>query len=162
MNFLGKKEYDNLYTCDFICRGMNSPKIFKKYINSLEEKYNSKIKKIKFKNKINGWHNFSTKIDFENGKTYIGGRYTDSYMVGYLKYNAFMRPACYDCKFKTLRKISDITLADFWGIENINSKLDNDCGTSMILLNSTKGEELFNNIKKQVEYCEIVSDKIFE
>lgn len=161
-NFLGKKEYDNLYTCDFICRGMNSPKIFKKYINSLEDKYNSKVKKIKFKNKINGWHNFSTKIDFENGKTYIGGRYTDSYMVGYLKYNAFMRPACYDCKFKTLPKISDITLADFWGIENINSKLDNDCGTSMILLNSTKGEELFNNIKKQVEYCEIVSDKIFE
>lgn len=161
-NFLGKKEYENLYTCDFICRGMNSPKIFKGYINNLETKYNSKIKNIKFKHKINGWHNFSTKIDFENGKTYIGGRYTDSYMIGYLKYNAFMRPACYDCQFKNMPRLADITLADFWGIENINPKLDNDCGTSMVLLNSEKGEKLFNKIKNQVEYTEIVSNKVFE
>ena len=62
-NFLHKKEYENLYTCDFICRGMNSPKIFRGYIKELEEKYHSEIKKIKFKNKIHGWHNFSTKID---------------------------------------------------------------------------------------------------
>ena len=64
-NYLGKA-YENLYTCDFICRGMNSPKIFKGYINNLESKYKSKITKIKFKNKIHGWHNFSTKIDFAN------------------------------------------------------------------------------------------------
>lgn len=159
-NFLGK-DYENLYTCDFICRGMNSPKIFKGYINSLENKYKSKVKKIKFKNKIHGWHNFSTRIDFENGKTYIGGRYVDSYMVGYLKYNAFMRPACYDCKFKGLPKKSDITLADFWGIENIAPEMDENKGTSMILINSEKGKELFNKISPKIIFKEIKSDKIF-
>lgn len=160
-NFLGK-EYDNLYTCDFICRGINSPKIFKGYIKSLENKYNSKVKKIKFKNKIHGWHNFSTRIDFENGKKYIGGRYVDSYMVGYLQYNAFMRPACYDCKFKGFPKKADITLADFWGIEKIDAKLDNNKGTSMLLINSKKGEELLNNIKEKIEFKEIESEDVFK
>lgn len=160
-NFLGK-EYVNLYTCDFICRGMNSPKIFKGYLKSLESKYNSKVKKIKFKNKIHGWHNFSTRIDFENGKKYIGGRYVDSYMLGYLRYNAFMRPSCYDCKFKGLPKKSDITLADFWGIENIAPEMDENKGTSMILINSSKGKLLFDEIKANIKYKQIKSDKVFK
>lgn len=160
-NFLGK-EYENLYTCDFICRGMNSPKIFKGYLNNLENKYNSKVKNIKFKNKIHGWHNFSTRIDFENGKTYIGGRYVDSYMVGYLQYNAFMRPSCYDCKFKGLPKKSDITLADFWGIENIAPEMDENKGTSMILINSDKGRKLLCEIKENIKYKKIESEDVFK
>ncbi len=160
-NFLNK-DYENLYTLDFICRGMNSPKIFKGYIQALERKYKSEVINIKFKHKIHGWHNFSTKIDFKNGKTYIGGRYEDSYMIGYLKYNAFMRPSCYDCKFKELPRKSDITLADFWGIEKINPKLDQNKGTSMILINSNKGEKLFEAIKEELSFEEIKSERVFK
>ena len=160
-NFLNK-DYDNLITLDFICRGMNSPKIFKGYVKSLEKKYKSKVTYIKFKNKKYGWHNFSTKIVFENNKAYYGGRYVDSYMIGYLKYNAFMRPSCYNCKFKDLPRRADITLADFWGIEKINPKLDQNKGTSMILINSKKGEKIFDEIKKCIKYEEINSEKVFE
>ncbi len=160
-NYLSNKEYENLYTCDFICRGVNSPKIFKKYILNLQEKYHSKIKKIKFKNKTYGWHNFSIKVDFENGKNYIGTRYLDSYWIGYLQYNAFMRPSCYECKFKGLPRVADITLADFWGIEKIDPKLDCDKGTSMILINSNKGKKLFELIKDNVEYVEVTSNDAF-
>lgn len=160
-NFL-QKEYANLITVDFICRGMNSPKIFKGYIKDLEKKYHSKIKSIKFKNKTHGWHNFSTRVDFENGEKYIGGRYVDSYMVGYLKYNAFMRPSCYDCKFKDLPRRADITVADFWGIEKIDKSLDQDKGTSMVLINSEKGQDIFEKVKERVVFKEIVSEKIFE
>lgn len=159
-NFLGK-DYDNLYTCDFICRGMNSPKIFKMYISDLEGKYKSKVRSIKFKNKKYGWHNFHTKIEFENGKRYFGNRYIDSFMVGYLQYTAFMRPSCYECKFKGLPRKGDITLADFWGIENIDKNLDNDQGTSMLLINSKNGKELFEKIKDNIEYKEIKSEKVF-
>ena len=158
--FLGK-EYGNLITCDFICRGMNSPKIFLKYIHSLEKKYNSKVIKVKFKNKTFGWHNFATKIDFENGKKYIQNRYCDSYMIGYLNYNAFMRPSCYDCKFKGLTRTADITLADFWGIENIEPKLDNNQGTSLVMLNSKKGSDFFKKLNERIFFKEIFSDKIF-
>ncbi len=160
-NYL-KKDYDNLYTCDFICRGMNSPKIFKKYIQDLEKRYHSKVTNVKFKNKIHGWHNFSTRVDFKNGKKYIGGRYVDSYMIGYLKYNAFIRPCCYECQFKDMPRVADITLADFWGIEAIDKSLDNNKGTSMILLNSKKGEKLFEKVKQNMSYKEIKSDKVFE
>ncbi len=159
-NYLNK-DYENLYTCDFICRGMNSPKIFKMYINNLEEKYKAGVKKVKFKNKIHGWHNFSTRIEFENGKVYIGNRYIDSFMVGYLKYTAFMRPACYECRFKGFPRKGDITLADFWGIEKINKQLDNDMGTSMVLVNSHKGQELFDKTRNKIKFQEINSQDVF-
>ena len=160
-NYL-QKDYENLFTCDFICRGVNSPKIFKGYIKSLENKYKSKVKKIKFKNKTFGWHNFSTRIDFENGKKYIQSRYIDSYMIGYLQYSAFIRPSCYDCKFKELPRVADITLADFWGIEEIDKSLDNDTGTSLVLINSEKGKKIFEKLKDRVEYTEVKSKKIFK
>lgn len=159
-NYLGK-EYENLVLCDFICRGMNSPKVFTKYIKSLEKRFKSKATQVKFKNKTFGWHNFSTRVEFENGKRYIESRYLDSYMIGYLQYNAFMRPSCYDCKFKALPRVADITLADFWGIEKINKELDNDCGTSLVLINTNKGDKLFKSLKSSVQYTQVNSEKVF-
>ncbi|WP_315112829.1 Coenzyme F420 hydrogenase/dehydrogenase, beta subunit C-terminal domain [Clostridium intestinale] len=145
-NVVGNSE--NLVTCDFICRGVNSPKAFLKYLEWLEKKYDSKVTYVKFKNKKYGWHNFSTKIKFENGKIYNKDRYTDKYMRGYLEGNCYMRPSCHDCKFKSIPSMADITLADFWGIENINPKLDNNHGTSLVMINSEKGKKLFESLDK--------------
>lgn len=150
-SFLGK-EYNNLITCDFICRGVNSPKIFNMYVKYLEETYKAKITEIKFKDKTKGWHRFSTRIEFDNGKRYVKDRYTDSYMRGYLMHSGFMRPSCYDCPTKGLPRVADLSLADFWGIEKINPNLDNDTGTSMILVNSQKGKELFEDINKYIDF----------
>ena len=94
------KDYERLITCDFICRGVNSPKAFLKYIEMLERKYGAQATRIKFKNKTFGWHRFATRIDFANGKTYIEDRYHDLFMVGYLQHNCFVRPSCYNCRFK--------------------------------------------------------------
>lgn len=160
-NFL-EKDYANLFTIDFICKGMNSPKIFTKYLSYLEERYKSKATYVKFKNKKYGWHNFSTKVSFANGKNYYGWRFTDTFMVGYLKYNAFMRPSCYDCKFKNFPRIADITLADFWGIENIDECLDEDKGTSMVLINSSKGAQLFHRVKDKIKAKIVTSENVFQ
>jgi len=138
------KDYDNLTTCDFICVGVNSPKVFLKYIQMLEQKYDSLVTKIKFKNKTFGWHRFSTRIDFDSGETYIKDRYHDPYMRSLLNAH-LVRPSCYDCQFKGQPRQADITLADFWGIEKINPALDNDCGTSAVILNSQKGFDYFQN-----------------
>jgi acetyltransferase-like isoleucine patch superfamily enzyme/coenzyme F420-reducing hydrogenase beta subunit len=136
---------ENLTTCDFICRGVNSPKVFLLYMEMLERKYGARAVRIKFKNKTYGWHRFSTRIDFANGKTYIQDRYHDLFMQGYLKYNTYVRPSCYRCQFKGLPRQADITLADFWGINENRPELDNDTGTSAVLLNSEKGRTLFVN-----------------
>lgn len=144
-NFLNK-DYENLITCDFICKGVNSPKVFKKYIEMLEQQYRSKAVKIKFKNKTFGWHRFSTKVDFANNKSYIKDRYHDMFMIGYLQSGNFARPSCYTCQFKGFPQKSDITLGDFWGIENIDSTMDQDLGTSLIMVNSAKGLTFFEDL----------------
>lgn len=144
------KDYDNLITCDFICRGVNSPKVFAKYMEMLERQYGSKATKIKFKNKKWGWHNFSLRVNFANGQEYCKDRYHDPFFVGYLQSGCFTRPACYECKFKGFPQKSDITLADFWGIEKLDKSMDQDKGTSLVLINSDKGWNLFNAIMQQI------------
>lgn len=150
-NFLGK-EYDNLVSCDFICRGVNSPKVFLKYMEMLERQYDSKAIEIKFKNKKWGWHNFSLRVNFENGKEYCKDRYHDLFFIGYLQAGNFTRPSCYECRFKGFPQKADITLADFWGIEKIDTTMDQDKGTSLVMVNSDKGMALFNSIKEKIEW----------
>lgn len=150
--FLGK-EYENLYTCDFICRGVSSPKIFLKYIADLKQCYKSDIEFIWMKNKCNGWHSLTTVIGFRNGTQYEKKGGDDSYIQLYLKYNAGVRDSCYECRFKGNRSMADITLGDFWGLEE--NELDDNCGTSVVICRSKKGEELIDTIE-----CGVLSQKM--
>ncbi len=156
-NFLGK-EYDDLTTCDFICRGVNSPKVFLKYMEMLERQFGSKATKIKFKNKKWGWHNFSLRVNFENGQEYCKDRWHDLFFIGYLQSGIFARPSCYECPFKGFPQKADITLADFWGIEKIDASMDQDKGTSLVMINSDKGQKLFNAIKDKIEWRQFTMD----
>ena len=149
LNYL-KGPYDNLVTFDFVCRGTNSPKAYTKYMEMLEKKYNSQIEKVWFKNKKYGWNRFSTRIDFKNGKTYVKDRYNDLYMRGYIEENLYMRPCCFGCKYKEFPRVADITLADFWGVGVNDPELDSDKGTSLIMINSDKGDTLFNRIEDRI------------
>ena len=145
-----KKDYENLIACDFICRGVNSPKVFLSYMNMLEREHKSKATKIKFKAKKWGWHNFSMRVNFENGKEYCKDRYHDLFFIGYLQKGNFARPSCYRCKFKGFPQKADITLADFWGIENIDKTMDQDRGTSLVMINSQKGKDFFESLKDKI------------
>lgn len=159
-NFL-KRDYANLTTCDFVCRGVNSPKVFLSYMKMLEKKYKAKAIKIKFKAKKWGWHNFSMRVCFDNGEEYCEDRWRDLFFIGYLQYGGFTRPSCYQCKFKGFPRQADITLGDFWGIESIDETMDQDKGTSLILVNSLKGKQLFEDIKQDVYWKEFtLSDAI--
>lgn len=151
-SFLGK-DYDNLIIIDFICRGVNSPKVYRKYLDSLERKYGGKVVYVKAKNKELGWRNLTRKVVFDNGAVYYGVSMVDDFRRGYHT-NVYCRPSCYSCQYKGFPRISDITIADYWGIEKINPNLDNNIGTSMILLNSIKGEAFFELVKEKMEYSE--------
>ena len=148
-----RKDYDNLIIVDFICRGVNSPKVYRAYLDSLEKKYGSKVVYVKAKNKELGWRNLTRKVTFANGQSYYGVHMEDDFRRGYHT-NVFCRPSCYDCQFKGFPRIADITIADYWGIERIDKNLDNNSGTSMILLNSKKGEVFFDMAKGNLEYKE--------
>lgn len=147
-NYL-KKEYENLYIVDFICRGVNSPKAYRSWLCELEKKQGAKATKVWFKYKKYGWKNSPrcTRVDFADGSSVIQDGYKNTYMCGYLGPNLYIRPSCSDCKFKGTERDSDITLADFWGI---TKELDDDRGTSLIIVNTKKGQELLDKIKGTV------------
>ena len=143
-SFLGK-DYENLLIVDFVCHATNSPKVFHKYLDSLEARYGSKIVAIKDKNKDHGWHSLARKITFEDGQVYYGEGHEDDFRRGY-HMNVYERPCCYDCKFKDFPRMSDITLADFWGLKAIDPAMDKNLGTSMVMINSKKGMAFFEKI----------------
>lgn len=158
-NFL-RKDYENLYCCDFICRGIISQKVYHKFLNDVSKKHSSDIKNIQFKNKDFGWNRFSTKVSYKDGSVYQLDRFTDYYMVGYLKHNLYLRPSCHNCHFKSLPRVADISLGDFWGIANFDANLDNNKGTSVVIVNSQKGRELYSWIKNDVYSCERTLDEV--
>lgn len=154
-----RKDYENLIIVDFLCRATNSPKVFEKYKESLKARYGSKIVAIKDKNKDHGWHSLARKVTFENGQVYYGEGHEDDYRRGYHA-NVFERPSCYECKFKGVPRISDITLGDFWGIGSVDPSLEQNLGTSLVMINSEKGEKYFDIIRDKLVMKEFSLDDI--
>lgn len=156
-----RRDYDNLIIVDFICRGVNSPKVYRKYLDLLEERFGGKVVYVKAKNKELGWRNLTRKIVFDNGQVYYGVKMDDDFRRGYHT-NVYCRPSCYTCQYKGFPRMADITIADYWGIEKVDKNLDNNIGTSMILLNSKKGEAYFELVKDKLEYKETKFESILK
>ena len=157
-----RKPYDNLIIVDFICGGINSPKVWRKYLKYQEEKFGAKVIYIKTRNTELGWRKVATKIVFNNGKTFYDPVDKCTFMRGFIETKAYCRPSCYQCKFKGLPRISDITIADFWGAEKFVSKeFDNDLGTSVAMVNNSKGKSFYEQITssildKNISLCTIL------
>ena len=146
--------YDDLLTIDLICHGVPSPLVWKKYIEFREKEAGSPVKRIAFRKKNEGWKRFSVSFLFKDNTEYLGNLHNDLYIRAFLK-NVCLRPSCYNCMFKGLNRHSDITLADFWGIQNVLPEMDNDKGTSLVFVNSRTGKDLFNGIKDRMLYQEV-------
>lgn len=139
--FLGK-EYDNLYTVDIICHGVPSPLLWEKYCDFRKSTAKEDIREVSFRFKSTGWKNYSVKMDFWDSTSYESSFRNDPYMKMFLK-DVALRNSCYNCVFKGARRVSDITLADFWGVQNCMPDEDDDKGTSLVLVHSKKGKDLF-------------------
>ena len=157
--FLGK-DYDNLLIADFICRGINSPKVWQKYLKSFEERYGSPVVYAKAKSKEYGWRNLTQKVILADGRHLYETLEQSNFTKGYLRTNVYCRPSCYDCKFKGFPRIADITLADFWGIERVNRSMEKNLGTSLVLLNSQKGVRFFERFQARLHCFPVAFDSI--
>lgn len=134
------KEYlgdfaENVLFVDLLCTQAPSDIIFKKY---LEENYNTDlIENIGFREKSNGWRPESFYITWKNGQIQVKG-WEDSYQKAY--HNKLMMPVhCEHCAFSGLPRIGDITIGDFWGIEEHDAEMDDTEGTSVVIINTEKG-----------------------
>ena len=150
-----RKDYPNLLILDFVCLGINSPKIHRAYIQSFEERYHSPVVAFKAKSKEYGWRNLTYKATLKNGQAVYETKNNNLFIKGYIGTGLYMRPSCYECKFRGFPRISDVTLADFWGIEKHDNSFDKDLGISLVLLNSIKGKEWFGKIKGRLNVVKL-------
>lgn len=156
-SYLGKS-YDNLVTQDIICHGVPSPLIWQKYLDEVEKKLGGEIREASFRSKASSWRNFRVVIKTENKMTDESPHQRNVYMLAFLK-NFILRPSCYECHFKDKVRKSDITLADFWGVEKVNPSLDDDKGTSLVLINSAKGMTILEKISDKIAYERVDIDE---
>jgi len=146
-----KKDYDTLIVVEVVCHGVPSPKVYRKYKSYLQAKYKSTIKEINFRTKNRGWDNYGTRIEFENNKVYqCINTIEPLYMRGFLT-NIYLRPSCYNCRFKHENTVADFTLGDYWRIERKYPKFHNKDGVSLVIINSVLGEKIFNEISGEMD-----------
>lgn len=142
------RDSENLITVDLACHGTPSPKLWDKYLDYQTEKYHSEIKEIHFRNKTYGYHSATMKIEFQNGKVYYGSQRIDYMLRSFFK-EISSRPSCYHCRFKHVERCSDFTLFDCWHAGELIAGLqDDDCGYTNVIIQSKKGEKVFEEIRK--------------
>lgn len=174
-SFLRNKKYVNLITMDFLCHGVPSPSVWKRYFeeNFVGERtnpplaevgknfvlktslnVNSPIGEVKFRDKFeSGWKKYRfvvrQKSAFKADKNIVllsNIYYDNPYMKGFLS-DLYLRPSCYECRCKNGVSHSDITIGDYWGVKEVDKELDDDRGLSVVMLNTEKGQELFSHLK---------------
>lgn len=130
-----RKDYKNLLTVDFVCHGVPSPLVWRLYLKEEINRYGKEItavEDINFRDKYTGWKTYSLSIKL-SGNIVSSTMFTDdNYMRAFLS-NLSLRPSCYSCPAKAGKSGADITIGDFWGIENVLPELDDDIGISVLV-----------------------------
>lgn len=144
IKYLGK-QYDNLITCDILCHGVPSMKIFNDHLKLFQKKYKKEIIDIDFRPKTYGWAIQALKITFNNGKKRTIPIQQDYFLQGFFVNNLFFRKSCYSCKFRK-NHVADIILGDFWGIDKYDPGMNDGKGVSLIFTNSVKGQNVIEQI----------------
>lgn len=150
-NFTGDK-YDNLLTVDILCHGVPSPKVWEYYLNENFDK--SQIKDIIFRNKRHRNAN-PTSVTFilKSGREVYSEFFDNAYVNAFLG-NISERSSCFRCRFAVFPRVGDISIGDFWGAKTTQTKIDYEKGCSVLFLNNTKGESIWERVKTEFKTIE--------
>lgn len=143
-SYLRSVDIHNLITCDIVCHGVASPMIWGQYLDLVGN--GCQIKDVHFRNKENGWHHSRLYIEKTDGtcisQSHAENPYSNLYFGHYI-----LRESCAVCPYSRFERVGDITIGDFWGIENSFPDFDDDLGTSLVMVNSDKGKKLLEEIR---------------
>lgn len=162
-----QKEYENLLTVDFICHGTPGPGVWRKYLKEEVARQcekntvslssicggDTRITSIYFRDKKLGWKKYSFALNFsvadchgkQNSVSLSEPLNKNHFLRGFLA-DLYLRPSCHVCPAKELKSGSDITLGDWWGIQNEMPEYDDDKGVSAICVNTEKGQQIFQQV----------------
>ena len=146
-NAMQNEDCSGLYLIDILCFGVPSPKVWRDYLNCRQNEYDGRITAVEFRDKQFGWKAHRETFII-NGLKYDSDDYTKLFSS-----RDILRPSCFECPYKSTERTGDITIADFWGIDNAVPGFNDDKGVSLVMVNTEKGEKLFEESKKDI-ICE--------
>ncbi len=156
------KDYNNLFTVDLLCSSINPPFLLEEYIKYVTNNNYKKINKIDFRHKDLGWSKFSLFIEWTDKNDVVKKFYDENYkniLFNGIFSRLYMKSSCEECIYSNPKRVSDLTIGDFWGIDNINKSLNDDMGISFVMHNTEKGKEVFDKIKDKMSVCESIDYK---
>ncbi|MDD5990055.1 MAG: Coenzyme F420 hydrogenase/dehydrogenase, beta subunit C-terminal domain [Paludibacteraceae bacterium] len=156
--YLGK-DYENLIMVDFICHGVPSPGVWRRYLGESFE--GGAVQSFNFRDKTEGWTpnqcivsvtTTNTTIVTEMATTTTTTTTTvraklmaNPYFRGFRR-EIYLRRSCYDCQFRTYHRLSDFTLADFWGVQSNAPEMFDNKGTSIVFVHTKKANEVLQEV----------------
>lgn len=146
--FIGDSE--SLFQVDIICHGVPSEKMLEKQFREMGT--SNPVKNVTFRYKNPYWDYFHMKYDLSDGSEVkvlgVNDEYFHLFNIG-----DSIRSSCHECHYTSTYRQGDITLADFWGYSSNSLKMSRFYqGLSLVLVNTPKGEELFDKIKQRLVY----------
>ena len=141
---------EELLCVDCVCHGVPGVKEWHRYRESLKKR-GFNLSEVNMRDKTTGWTGgeYCWRLTDESGRSIVEKRKDNLYMQGFI-HNVFLNKGCYSCEYKGVERVTDITLGDFWGIENLDKSMDDGKGVSLVLIHSEKGHS----------WVESISDKI--
>lgn len=151
-SFIPEKMQDGLYLVDFVCHGVPAPAVWKDYMAYMSRR--GTITKADFRDKeVAGWKGHKESFIYNDGTKTV----SDSFRVLFYK-NIMLRHSCAECPYNILNHKSDVTIADFWGVDEVLPKMDGQQGTSMIIVNTERGNELIERSRANLTVESAVLD----
>ena len=150
--YLGNQT-EGLLTVDVACHGVPSPGLWEKYVKAFEETHHCKLKSVNFRDKARSWRQYDVVYtNTQNEDIRIAAE--DDIFLSLFRQDMTLRPSCYNCPSRNGRSGSDITLADLWSVHRTAPHMDDDRGTSLVLVNSDQGRAQIEALKIE-EICKV-------
>jgi coenzyme F420-reducing hydrogenase beta subunit len=142
-----ERRKDELLTVDLICHGTPAAAYLREH---LRKQYGKDAKVISFRNQTGA---FFLNVSLGGKRNICLPSSTDSYYYGFLK-GLFYRESCYSCRYAQSKRVSDITLGDFWGLGDEIPYPYPLKKTSAVLINTEKGARWMANLRDELQMDE--------
>nr|WP_321399875.1 Coenzyme F420 hydrogenase/dehydrogenase, beta subunit C-terminal domain [uncultured Desulfobacter sp.] len=156
-------DISNLITCDLVCHGTPSPKVWKEFLDYLKKRFKTKIKKISFRDKEKtGWHNSTLTVWGKSDEILIKETQREGFFFQVFFRHLILKPACFKCPYSNFFRPGDITLGDYWGVEDHFQEFDDDKGISLVMCNTEKGKAVWEEINHDMDYFEVQKNQCLQ
>ena len=158
LNHFLSHDYDKLITAECVCHSVPSPKVWNGYVEAIAKGRN--VTNVNFRNKGTGWRHYAYQmvVDFENGQSFKALSSSNLYMKGLIQ-NLTTRPSCSECIAKNGRSHADFSMGDYWGAWDLQHEMDDDKGTSIVVVHTQKALDIIPKLKVKAEPADLEKAK---